>query len=177
MWCIHIAVSTRLLLGKKMCFILSVSSNIHRTDSLSIAVYALASRMLSFTIFLKSEVQFGNFRCFCQRGCEMYSTPNILPVLPTQLAGAVKYADWSLQKGKTAHLQQAFWIWPKLSDSEAPVLKLWRMWSTPSLPLLLVQLWPRVVVPTRVPSMGQIEICNNFLNLKPFHCMQTKNVE
>ena len=51
----------------------------------------------------------------------------------------------------------------KQSDGEAPDLEIWRMWSTPSLPLLLGSLWPRVVTPDRVLSMGQIEqtMCAN----------------
>ena len=32
------------------------------------------------------------------------------------------------------------------------------MWSTPSLPALLGLLWPGVVEPNRVLSMGQIEL-------------------
>ena len=31
------------------------------------------------------------------------------------------------------------------------------MWSTPSLQLLPGPLWPRLIVPVRVPSMNQIE--------------------
>ena len=46
-------------------------------------------------------------------------------------------------------------VWPgyntKLSDGEAPVLELWVMWSTLSLPLLTVSLWPGTVLPVRVP--------------------------
>ena len=37
------------------------------------------------------------------------------------------------------------------------MLEIWGMWSTPSLPLLPGPLWPGVVVPDRVLSMGQIE--------------------
>ena len=40
------------------------------------------------------------------------------------------------------------------SDGEAPVLELWGMQSTPSLPLL----WPSGVVPDRVLSMSHIEL-------------------
>ena len=36
-------------------------------------------------------------------------------------------------------------------NGEAPVLKLWGMWSTSSLPLLPGSLWNRVMVPVRVP--------------------------
>ena len=32
------------------------------------------------------------------------------------------------------------------------------MWSTPSLPLLLGPVWPEVVAPDRVLSMGEIEL-------------------
>ena len=42
----------------------------------------------------------------------------------------------------------------KQSDGEAPVLEFWRMWSTPLLPLFPDPLWPRVVAPDRVLSMG-----------------------
>ena len=51
MWCIHIIVSTRELLGKKLRFILSDRSDFYLTDSLSIAVYTFASRVLvSFSV-------------------------------------------------------------------------------------------------------------------------------
>ena len=44
------------------------------------------------------------------------------------------------------------------SNAEATVmLKLWGMRSTYSLPSLLGPLWPRVVAPDRVLSIGQIE--------------------
>ena len=38
------------------------------------------------------------------------------------------------------------------------MLKLWEMQSTPLLPLLPGPLWPGVVAPDRVLSMGQIEL-------------------
>ena len=49
----------------------------------------------------------------------------------------------------------------KPSDGKAPVLELWGMGSTPSLPLLPGPLWPGVVVPYRVLSMGHIELFNH----------------
>ena len=49
------------------------------------------------------------------------------------------------------------------SDSEALVLKLWRMWSTSSLPLLPDRLWLKVIVPVSVLSIGQIELFNHLL--------------
>ena len=54
----------------------------------------------------------------------------------------------------------------KQSDGEAPViLNLWGMQSTPSLPLLPGPLWPGVVAPNRVLSMGQTELnCVLMLN-------------
>ena len=46
-----------------------------------------------------------------------------------------------------------------LNDGEVPVmLELWGMQSTLSLLSLLGPLWPGVVAPDRVLSMGQIEI-------------------
>ena len=52
------------------------------------------------------------------------------------------------------------------SDGEILViLELWRMWSTPSLPLLTGLLWLGGVAPDRVLSMGQIELnCVFMLN-------------
>ena len=60
-------------------------------------------------------------------------------------------------------IEQVSSVWHKISsDSEVPVImELWRMWSTLSLPLLPGLLWPRVIVPVRVPSMGQIELFNH----------------
>ena len=45
-------------------------------------------------------------------------------------------------------------------------------WSTPPCPLLPSPLWRVVVVPIRVQSMGQKEIFNDFLYLKPFNSVQ-----
>ena len=39
------------------------------------------------------------------------------------------------------------------------MLVLWGMWDTPLLPLLPGPLWPRMLAPDRVLSMGQIELC------------------
>ena len=55
------------------------------------------------------------------------------------------------------------------------VLELCRMWSTSSLQLLPGPLWPRVVVPVRVTSIGQIELFNHSQYLKPFNCVQTND--
>ena len=54
----------------------------------------------------------------------------------------------------------------KQSDGEVPVmLELWGMLSIPSLPSLPGPLWPGVVAPDRVLSMGQIELkCILILN-------------
>ena len=45
------------------------------------------------------------------------------------------------------------------------MLELWGMQSIPLLPLFLGPLWPKVVAPNRVLSMGQIELkCVLMLN-------------
>ena len=47
----------------------------------------------------------------------------------------------------------------KQSNGEIPVMpELWGMWNTASLPLLPSPLWPRVVAPERVLSIGQIKL-------------------
>ena len=38
------------------------------------------------------------------------------------------------------------------------MLVLWGMWSTPSLPSFPGPIWPGVVAPDRVLTMGQIEL-------------------
>ena len=52
----------------------------------------------------------------------------------------------------------------KQSNGEAPVLDLWEMWNSPSLPL--PPPWPGLVIPQMVLSMGQIEISNHFIVCK-----------
>ena len=47
----------------------------------------------------------------------------------------------------------------KLSDGEAPIIpELWGTHSTPSLALIPSSLWPGMVAPDSVPSMGQTEL-------------------
>ena len=48
------------------------------------------------------------------------------------------------------------------SDDKVPFLELWRMWNISWLPLLPVPLWAGVLVPFRVPSMGQIDLLHNY---------------
>ena len=74
-----------------------------------------------------------------------------------QSAVAIEYTDFISAEGYDS--PNEFPIYDtKQSDSEAPALELWGMCSTPSLPLLLSQLWPRVVAPDSVLIMGQIEL-------------------
>ena len=68
----------------------------------------------------------------------------------------------------------------KQSDDEAPVLGLWGMWKTPSLPLLPRQPWPEVVATIRV-----LAICLGYdtkfhqmiLALLPYILKPTPNFE
>ena len=81
--------------------------------------------------------------------------------LIAQSARAVEYTN-CISEWEVRLPQRVSWIYDtKQSDGEVPViLELWRIWSTPSLPLSQV-LWPEVVAPDRVLSMGQIEL--NFI--------------
>ena len=45
------------------------------------------------------------------------------------------------------------------------MLKLWGMWSTPSLPLLPGPVWSRAVALDRVTFMGQTELNCNYVKL------------
>ena len=83
------------------------------------------------------------------------------------LAGAVEYTNCFSEKGsKTPPSIERPGYDTKQSDGEVPVmLELWGMWSTPSLPSLPGPLWPGVVAPDMVLSMGQIDL-NCLLMLK-----------
>ncbi len=75
-----------------------------------------------------------------------------------QLAGAVGYTDCTAA-GRYNPRNECPRYDTKQSDGEIPVmLGLWGMWSTPSLPLLPAPLWPGIVAPDRIQSMGQIEL-------------------
>ena len=64
---------------------------------------------------------------------------------------------------------------PAYNTKLQPVLMLWGMWSAFSLPLLPDPLWFKVVVPVRVPSMGQLELFHHLLYLKSFNYVQTND--
>ena len=59
----------------------------------------------------------------------------------------------------------------KPSEIEAPVQELLEIWSTTPLPLLPGPLWPGVVVPVSVSSIGQIELFDHLRYVKPFNCV------
>ena len=72
-----------------------------------------------------------------------------------------------LQRDKPPPLNECHKYDTKLSNGEAPVLlELWRMWSTPSLTLLLGPHYPGVVATVMVISMDQIELFNHLTVLK-----------
>ena len=91
--------------------------------------------------------------------------PTILSAQPT---GAEEYSNCPSERSKAPPPTSVLNL--ILSHLMVPVLELREMLCTPSLPLLLSPLWPRVVISVRVLSMGQIEIGNYFLNMKLFRC-------
>ena len=80
--------------------------------------------------------------------------PGVCPV------GWVCRIHWLLLcRGVNPTRQWVFWYDTKQSYGEVPIiLELWGMQSIPSLPLLPGPLWPRVVAPFRILSMGQIDL-------------------
>ena len=64
MWCIHTAVLTQPLLGK-YCIILSDRSDLHMTDSLSIAVHVCVSRVLKLLNHCTDSTLIGISECHC----------------------------------------------------------------------------------------------------------------
>ena len=83
---------------------------------------------------------------------------------PSQPGGAVEYINCISAKGLDPLCNECFGYDTKQSDSKAPALEIWGMSSTPSLPLLPDPLWPRVVAPDSVLSMGQIVELFDYLN-------------
>ena len=84
--------------------------------------------------------------------CVSQSDPTICIA---QSAGTVEYTDSTSAEGWDECPRDN----TKQSDGEIPVmLELWGMQCTPSLPSLPDPLWPGVVAPDRVLSMGQIEL-------------------
>ena len=91
----------------------------------------------------------------------LFSVPHLLSC-PFGCRGGVEYTNSISAEG----YDPPKWYDTKQPDGEIPVmLELWGMWSTPSLPSLPGQLWPVVVAPDRVLSMGQIKL-NCILMLK-----------
>ena len=81
-----------------------------------------------------------------------------------QSAGAVEYTDRFSAEPPPPNESPGYDT--KHFDDEVPVLlELWEMWSTPSLTLLQSPLWPGLVAPDRVLSIGQLEIKHGFESL------------
>ena len=73
-------------------------------------------------------------------------------------AGAAEYTNCISAEGKDSSNECPQYN-TKQSDGQDPVmLELWRVRSTPLLPSLPGQLWPVLIAPDRVLSMGQHEI-------------------
>ena len=73
---------------------------------------------------------------------------------------------YTLQRSKTLSPppKGMSWVWQlTASDGEAPFLKIWRVWSSYSLPLLPGTLWIVVVVSLKVPWMGEIDLFKLFV--------------
>ena len=78
---------------------------------------------------------------------------------PNPACGLFYTPTVSLQRGETPPPNKCPESDTKQSDHESPLmLDLWRMWSTPSLPLLPGPIWLGVLAFDRVLSMGQIEL-------------------
>ena len=67
----------------------------------------------------------------------------------------VEYTDCFSAEGKTPSPNEFPGYDIKKIDGKAHIiLELWGIQNTPSLPLLLCPLWPRVVAPDKVRSIG-----------------------
>ena len=80
--------------------------------------------------------------------------------------GTVEFTDCISAEGKTPPAKECPRYISKQTDSKVPViLELWGIRGTSSLSSLPSPLWPGVIVPDRVLSLGQIELnCVLLLN-------------
>ena len=113
----------------------------------------------SISFFIKSSsisiLHWGIHLCIVIK--KIFSLPSLY--LLAQSAGAVKYTDCTSGKGVRLPHHKCLEYDTKKSNGEVPVmLELWWMLSTPSLALLPSSLWPGVVAPDRVQSIGQTEL-------------------
>ena len=93
------------------------------------------------------------------KGCNSYKLVALLVKF--------EYSDCiSLRRGKNPHSRKKKCPDTKLHlvvSVQCPVLEIWGVWSSPSLPLLPGSLW--VVVPVCVSFMGQVGQFRNYLQL------------
>ena len=84
--------------------------------------------------------------------------PSFLFIISAQSAGAGEYTNCiSAEKYPSPNECPGYDI--KQSNGEVAVmLELWGMLCTPSLPSLPGPLWPQIVAPDKLLSMGQIEL-------------------
>ena len=69
---------------------------------------------------------------------------------------------WELEYANCIHPHQKRVFWDNTKLHLIVRLKIWRVWRTPSLPLLQVQLWLEVEVPVRVLFTSQINLLKKF---------------
>ena len=74
----------------------------------------------------------------------------------------IEYVECILYRGVRPSQEKGC---PEYDIKLHPVLKLWGVWNTLSLPLLPGPLYPEVVIPVKVPFIGQVDLFVNYLYL------------
>ena len=94
-----------------------------------------------------------------------------LSFCPVQSAGGCRIHWLHPDRRVSSHCENEYLGYDiKHSDGGAPVLQLWGMWITAWLPLLPSPFWTGVVVPERIPFMGQIELSEIYLCPNNYWC-------
>ena len=85
----------------------------------------------------------------------------------TQSVGAVEYTDCISTEGEDSPNECPVCD-IKPYEGKAPAFEIWEMWDTPSLPLILVPLWPGIVALDRILSVRPIEqtVCKQMTDVK-----------
>ena len=140
------------------CFPASPFPNqVHGGQSLWLTVSLLVAKLwLTITLYIPVYIQFHYANEFpVHQRIDGFLFTHVHPAIIWPVSWGCRIHRLLLCRGVRPPANECPGCDTKQSDGEVPaVLELWGMQSTTSLPLLPGPLWPRVVAPDRVLSMG-----------------------
>ena len=116
---------------------------------------AITHRWLLYFLFFKMIIFFYTFCIFLVSLALLFLSP---------VGWGYRIHRLHLCRGVTPVSQRVSWYDIRSFDGKAPVLEIWGMWSTPSLPSSPGLLWTRMIAPDIVLSMDQKIELFDYLN-------------